>query len=40
MADSTSGLFLWRDDFEASLDVLEGSEEVKEQCAVIVINVT
>ena len=36
MADSTNGLFLWGDDFEAILDGLEDTEEVEEQCAVIV----
>ena len=30
MADSTNGLFLWKDEFE----------EVEEQCVVIVINVS
>lgn len=40
MADSTNGLLLWGDDFEASLDVLEDTEEVEEQCAVVVINVS
>ena len=33
MADSTNGLLLWGDDFEALLDVLKDNEEVKEQCA-------
>ena len=40
MADSTNGLLLWGDDFEAILDVLEDTEEVEEQCAVIVRNVS
>ena len=30
------GLFLWGDDFGAILDGLEDTEEVEEQCAVIV----
>jgi len=39
MADSTDGLFLWGDDFEAILDVLEDTEELEEQFAVTVRNV-
>ena len=40
MAESTNGLFLWGDDFEASLDGLEKIEKVGKQCTVIVINVS
>ena len=40
MADSTNGQYQRGDDFEAILDVLENTEEVGEQCAVIVRNVT
>ena len=40
MANRPNGLFLWGDDFEAILDVLEDTEEVEEQFAVIVRNVS
>jgi len=40
MADSTDGLFLWGDDFETILDVLEDTEEVEEQFAVTARNVS
>ena len=40
MADSTDSLFLWGDDFMAILDVLEDTEEVEEQFAVTVRNVS
>ena len=40
MADSTIGLLLCGDDFKAILDVLEDTEEVEEQCVVIVRNVS
>ena len=40
MADSLNGLTLWGDDFEAILNVLEDTEEVEEQCAVKVRNVS
>jgi len=40
MADSTDSLFLWGDDFVAILDVLEDTEEVEEQFAVTVRNVS
>ena len=40
MADSKNGLILCGDDFEAILDVLEDTEEVEEQCVVIVRNVS
>jgi len=40
MADSTDSLFLWGDDFEAILDVLEDTEELEEQFAVTVRNVS
>ena len=40
MADSTNGLLLCGHDFEAILDVLEDTEEVEEQCVVIVRNVS
>ena len=36
MADSTNSLFLWGDDFEAIINVLEDTEEAEEQCVVIV----
>ena len=39
MADSTNFQYLRGDDFEAILDVFEDTEEVEEQCAVIVRNV-
>ena len=35
MADSSNGLLLYGDDFEAILDILEDTEEVEEQCVVI-----
>ena len=37
---STDSLFLWGDDFEAILDVLEDTEELEEQFAVTVRNVS
>ena len=40
MAYSTNGQYQRGDDFEAILDVLEDTEEVEEQCAVIVRNVS
>ena len=40
MADSTNFQYLREDDFEAILDVFEDTEEVEEQCAVIVRNVS
>ena len=40
MADSTNGQYLRGDDFEAIFDVLEDTEEVEEQCVVIVWNVS
>ena len=40
MADSTNPQYLLGDDFEAILDVLEDTEEVEEQFAVIVRNVS
>ena len=40
MADSTNFQYLRGDDFEAILDVFEDTEEVEEQCAVIVGNVS
>ena len=40
MADSTNGQYLRGDDFETISDVLEDTEEVEEQCAVIVRNVS
>ena len=40
MADSTNPQYLRGDDFEAILDVLEDTEEVEEQFAVIVRNVS
>ena len=40
MADSTNVQYLRGDDFEAILDVLEDTEEVEEQFAVIVRNVS
>ena len=40
MADSTNGQYLRGDDFEAILDILEDTEEVEVQCAVIVRNVS
>ena len=40
MADSADDLFLWGDDFEAILDVLEDAEEVEEQFSVTVRNVS
>ena len=40
MAYSTNGQYQRGDDFEAIFDVLEDTEEVEEQCAVIVRNVS
>ena len=40
MADSTNPQYLRGDDFEAILDVLEDTEKVGEQFAVIVRNVS
>jgi len=40
MADCTDGLFLLGDDFEAFLDVSEDTEEVEEQFALTVRNVS
>ena len=40
MADSTNFQYLRGDDFEAILDVFEDTEEVEEQCAVIVRKVS
>ena len=40
MADSTNGQYLRGDEFWSHLDALEDTEEVEEQCAVIVKNVS
>jgi len=40
MADSVDDLFVWGEDFEAILGILEDSEEVKEQFSVAVRNVS
>ena len=40
MADSVDDLFLWGDDFEEILGILEGDEDVEEQVLVEVTNVS
>jgi len=40
MADGVDELFVWGEDFEAILDILEDDEEVEEQFSVAVRNVS
>ena len=40
MADGVDDLFVWGEDFEAILDILEDDEEVEEQFSVAVRNVS
>ena len=40
MADSMDDLFLWGDDFEEILGILEGDEDLEEQFLVEVTNLS
>ena len=40
MADSADDLFVWGDDFETILDILESDEGLQEQFSVAVTNVS
>ena len=40
MADSVDDLFVWGEDFEVILGILEDDEEVEEQFSIAVRNVT
>ena len=40
MADSVADLFLWGDDFEEILGILEGDEDLEEQFLVEVTNLS